>query len=373
MNPFKYGSIVAGEYFFDRKEECSRIVKTLSGGNNIVLIAPRRYGKSSLVFKAINELENNGFTCIYYDFMPVYSKENFVETYAKAILKKQKNTQKILKSFIKWVTNIRPSLSFNQDGSPEISLTFLENSISEKTLEDVIELPEKLAANNNRYIVVIDEFQEINKLNGENFEKLLRSKIQLQKNVNYLFLGSRTHLLNDMFSNKNRPFYNSAMLMQINKLPEDETIAFLKDRFSLSNLNISKEDAAFIIEQASGIPYYIQLLAAEVWQTVIDDLKTINKDIIKQAAYRIVEIKQDYYLELFDKFSKYQKKLLKALTKNGHEIFSKEYTEIFRLSATSTTQKAVSGLIDTGIVDKEGNEYFINDPFFIQFLLRYTA
>ena len=47
MNPFKYGKIVEGEYFYDREDELLRIKSTLSGGNNLVLYAPRRYGKSS--------------------------------------------------------------------------------------------------------------------------------------------------------------------------------------------------------------------------------------------------------------------------------------------------------------------------------------
>jgi AAA+ ATPase superfamily predicted ATPase len=72
MNPFSYGTIVRGDYFYDRKEECDRIVTTLTNGNNLVLFAPRRYGKTSLVFRAIEELEKQGVTCIYFDFLPVF-------------------------------------------------------------------------------------------------------------------------------------------------------------------------------------------------------------------------------------------------------------------------------------------------------------
>lgn len=61
MNPFKYGQIVEGEYFYDRKDELARIKSTLANGNNIALYAPRRYGKSSLVNKVLKELHNEGF------------------------------------------------------------------------------------------------------------------------------------------------------------------------------------------------------------------------------------------------------------------------------------------------------------------------
>ena len=98
MNPFSYGSIVRGPYFYDRVPECKRIVSTLSGGNNLVLFAPRRYGKTSLVFRAIEELEKMDYICIYFDFMPVYSRESFIEAYSKAILAKQSNLQRAVKS-----------------------------------------------------------------------------------------------------------------------------------------------------------------------------------------------------------------------------------------------------------------------------------
>src|SRR5271157_3227078 len=98
MNPFSYGTIVRGPYFFDRIVECERVVSTLAGGNNLVLLAPRRYGKTSLVFRAMEELERMGYHCIYFDLMPVYSRESFIVSYSKAILAKQSNLQRAVKS-----------------------------------------------------------------------------------------------------------------------------------------------------------------------------------------------------------------------------------------------------------------------------------
>jgi len=372
MNPFSYGTIVKGQYFYDRHEECRRIVTTLEGGNNLVLFAPRRFGKTSLVFRAIEEMEKSGYVCIYFDFMPVYSRESFIESYSKAIISKQNNLQKAVKKIAAWISGIRPKIEFDQFGKPEFSIDFTDNKVSEKTLEDILDLPDRLASEAKRYIIVFDEFQEINKLNGENFERLLRSKIQQQEHVNYLFLGSRTHLLNDMFNNKGRAFYNAAMLMQIESLPKNETIEFLKNRFALSDIIINETVSLYLIEQAGNIPYYIQLLAAEVWQNVISLHQEINTEIIASCAERIVDLKNDYYFELYDRQSAYQKKLMKSLLVSGENVFSTDYTRRFRLSATSTTQKALLGLVENGIVEKVEGIYFIADPFFKRFLSRYS-
>ncbi len=373
MNPFVYGTVVKGPNFFDRKDELERIVETLSGGNNLVLYAPRRYGKTSLVIKAMESLTSLGFLCIYFDFMSVYSRESFIEVYTKAILSKQGNIERSFEVASKFIKSIRPKLSFDQNGLPEISIDFTEHKISDKTIDAVIDLPEKLSGKKKRYILIMDEFQDISKLNGENFEKLLRSKIQHHANVNYIFLGSKTHLLSDMFANKSRAFYNSAFTINLSALPVKETINFLIDRFSLNNITLDEETASYLIEQAGNIPYYIQFLASEVWQYIINQKQIVDKEIINVCSNKILDLKSDYYLELFDRQTAYQKKLLKALAISNTNIFSADYAKRFRLSAQSTTQKALTGLINNGVIEKNLNEYSFDDPFFKQFILRYIA
>jgi len=373
LNPFRYGTVVKEPYFFNRQEDQQRIVDTLKGGNNLVLYAPRRYGKTSLVMKAIDSLEKLGYRCIYFDFMTVYSIESFIKTFSKAILTKQSNWKRALQSFSEFVKNVKPTLTFDEKGSPEFSIEFTESSISDNTLDTIIDLPENLAHSKHPFIVIMDEFQDIQKLNGEYFENILRSKIQHDQNTNYLFLGSRIHLLKDMFTNKNRPFYNSATTMSIDVLPQNETVEFLIDRFSQSNMILDKKTARYLIEKAGKIPYYIQLLASEIWQYTVNAQNRINKEVIEICANKILDLKNDFYFELFDNHTAYQKKLLKALAINGQHVFSRDYARKFRLSAPSTTQKAITGLIDSGLIEKQADEYTFSDPFFRWFILRLPA
>lgn len=372
MNPFSYGTIVRGEHFYDRKEECERLVSTLSNGNNVVLFAPRRYGKTSLVFRVIEQLEKQGFSCIYFDFLPVYSLETFVDQYIRAIEKNQTNLQKLVQSISMLVKNIRPKLTFDSLGNPELGIELAETTVSVDTAAQVLDLPEKMAQSGKKTIVIFDEFQDITKLKKYSFENLLRSKIQQQQHVNYLFLGSRTHLLNDMFTNKNRAFYNSASQLQLGPLPQEDTIAFLQTKFADSGIEIDTNTALFLIHQSGDIPYYIQLLAAEIWQYMINSQSRVTEEIISFCATRIIELKQDYYYELFDRQSIMQKQLLKALVVSGENVFSAEFAKRFRLTTQSTIQKAILVLMDSGIIDKAENAYFISDPFFKRFIQNYA-
>ena len=371
MNPFSYSSIAKANHFYDRQEECARLVETLSGGNNIVLYAPRRFGKTSLAFRVIEQLEQMGFVCIYFDFMPVFSPESFVRLYTKALSAKQSNLNKFAQVFTSIIKNIRPLFTFNQDGTPEFSIDFANTKVDETIVSQLLDIPEKLAGKNKRVIVFFDEFQEVEKLKDIHFESLLRSKIQHQQNVNYLFFGSKTHLLKQMFNDKNKAFYHSASQMTIGTLPQPDTIAFLQRGFASSNISIAEDMARYLIAVAEDIPYYIQLLASEVWQDTVNNQSIITKEMIDESARKVLALKSDYYMELFENQSKSRKQLLKALTIERKNIFSVEYIQRHRLPAAATLQRAVKEMINAGIIEKTNNEYFITDPFFKIFIAQY--
>ncbi|MDR2384597.1 MAG: ATP-binding protein [Tannerella sp.] len=367
MNPFSYGAVVKGENFYDREEDCKRIVETLAGGNNIVLYAPRRFGKTSLVFRAIEQLEKQDFICVYFDFMPVFSPESFVRLYAKALAAKQSNLQKFANTFVSLVKSIRPVLGFGQEGTPEFSIDFAGSTVDETVVSQLLDLPEMIAKNSKRVLVFFDEFQEVEKLKDIHFEGLLRSKIQQQQGVNYLFFGSKTHIMQAMFNDKKRAFYQAASQMTISHLPEKDTIAFLQQNFSKKGIHLDENTVRHIISVTANVPHYIQLLAAEIWQYA-ESNTCVTPEIVNTSISRVLALKNDYYMELFDRQSKSKKQLLLALCTGGKNIFSGAYIRANNLPGSATLQRAVNGLTHDGIIDKTGNEYFISDPFFQLFL-----
>jgi AAA+ ATPase superfamily predicted ATPase len=369
MNPFSYGTIVRGNHFYDRKKECAHLVETLSGGNNVVLYAPRRFGKTSLVFKVIEQLEAQGIICIYFDFMPVFSPESFVRLYANALSAKQSNVQKFAQVFSKIIKTVRPVIRFDAQGSPEFFIDFATAEVDETMVSRLLDLPETLAGK-KRVVVCFDEFQEAAQLNGIHFEDLLRSKIQQQTKTNYLFFGSKTHLLKEMFNNNKRAFYNAASQMSLGTLPQKDTIAYLQKNFAASSVSLSTATAKYIISVASDIPHYIQLLAAEIWQYTVNSCHTVTKKIVDDCAAQVLTLKSDYYMELFGRQSQSRKQLLMALTKSGKNIFSTAYIGTHRLPSAATLQRAVKGLIQDGTIEKNKEEYFIADPFFKLFIIK---
>jgi len=394
MNPFKYGGVVSGEFFYNRVDDVKRIKADIQNGNNLIIYAPRRYGKTSLIIKILSELENESINTIYIDFFNVIDQKKFLEIYSIKVLQKQKlSVEKAMTQFRSFVRNLVPSVTFDKDGNPSFQINFQENIGAEKSFEDVVNLPEKMSVG-KKWVVVFDEFQEINRLNGDNFEKQLRAVIQFHKNVSYVFMGSKTHLLLNMFRDKSRAFYNVGKIIKVEKIPEDETIKFLTERFADFNLTLTKDSAEYIINVSENIPYYIQFIAAEAWQTKvavehppiedsygkadhpgwINEKTKIEKKDIDTAVNRLIDAQSDYYLELYSNLSSYQKKVLFAISESGSNIFSKEYTAKYGLSSGSSTQRAVQKIVDLAIVEKSGEEYLFSDPFFKKYIqLRFKA
>ncbi len=373
-SPFRFGSIVSGDYFYNREDALVRIKNTLVSGNNITLYAPRRYGKSSLVHKALGELEKQGYICVYVDMMAVYSRETFVQSYAKAIAKQHSHRLKdFVQTVSKWVRGIVPALSFDAFGQPSFSLSWVQGTDKQTTLEDIINLPATLSSAKQKWIVAFDEFQEITKLNGDNFENILRACIQKHEHVSYVFLGSQTHILKDMFNNKGRAFYQSSVSMTLPKISREKSVAFLLEKFNGSGLILSEDLAKHIVDTAEGLVYYIQFVAFELWQMhkIIQE-DTITKDSIEQAIDNVLRMKADYYWELWGKQTPYRRKVLEALFYAPTEIYSAETARTFALNSANT-QSAFKYLLNDSVVEKIDNTYVFSDPFLKLFIKKYIV
>jgi predicted transcriptional regulator len=133
---------------------------------------------------------------------------------------------------------------------------------------------------------------------------------------------------------------------------------------------MDEDTAKYLIEVTADIPHYIQLLASEVWQNTVNSQTVVTKKIVDECTEQLLALKYDYYLELYEHRSQNQKQLLRALTMEGKNIFSADYIKKHRLSSASTLQRSVQELVNNGIIEKKGDEYFFADPFLKLFVMK---
>jgi len=367
-NPFRYGTVVDDPYFINRVKEMDEVRQALLSGQNLIIYSPRRYGKTSLIKKVLRQLTSEGHNCIYIDFFRIHSREKFIEEYGKAVFKNFSSWEKTLKKVSSLVKTIRPVASLNEQGLPEFGINFSRENLLQ-AIEEVINLPDKLS-DGKRWIIVLDEFQEIDRLNGENFEKDLRSAYQFHKNISYVFLGSRKHLLTNMFTRKNRAFYNFGRLYKLEKIPADELILYLKAGFEKSGHNADPAVLNEVISFTENIPFYVQMLASILWDLANSRSEAISGSLLNEAINITLWHQADYYITIMQELTAYQQKVISALARENTGIFTNAYATRYYLAANSSTQRALDALMEKDLIDKRDNTYYFDDPFLRMWLLK---
>lgn len=368
-NPFEYGGAVSGNAFYDREEIKRDILNVIDGGNNALLYGPRRYGKSSLVAQLFEDLRPRGIPCALIDMMEVRSVDAFVRCYAQAVYRSLAPSAGAFRRVAGAFRSLRPSLTVNEAGKPELSVAFAARTATDAELCEVFDLPEKLSAGRPA-VVAIDEFQEVSRLMpGHAFERMMRSRIQRHKNVSYVFLGSRKHMLRRMFTSRREPFYNSAETFLLEKPPRGESVQFLQRRFKSVGIRLPTAQAERIVDLADNIPYYLQALASWVFSEVAGQPSKVVTDAAIAGAYtRMYRSKIDLFETMLSGFSATQCALLMALAREPVGRFDEAYRVRHLLGGSSTVNTALKQLLESGDVDMVGQRNVVSDPLFAAYL-----
>ena len=370
-NPFKFGSAVTGDQYYDRTIDGDKLYSIIAGGSsNVVLYAPRRYGKTSLVKKVIEKWADDGFTCLYFDMMKIDSIESFCEKYASAVYVAESATDKIIRLIGSCLSGLRPKFTVDESGKPTVELDFTARRFSGDDLENILDLPEKVAGGKRTFVIIFDEFQEIASWSGGiPLEGVFRGCIQHHDSVRYVFLGSKTHMLQRMFSDHARPFYNSARILHLDKPPVEESRRFVADRFASVEITIGKETIDKVLELSQNIPYYVQALSSEIYETVLarGGKKVVPEDV-DIAVMSLVDMKREQYEIILEELSGAQRRLLSALAISPTDCFDEAYRQRFGLGQSSTVHGALLKLMAKGYCERLNAVYFVGDPFFAKYL-----
>jgi len=369
-NPFVYGKEVRGYQFYDRRESCEELHGYLKDGStNVVLYAPRRYGKTSLVIRVLERLKTDGMDALLFDVSKVPTVEKFCEAYVSAVYAVYGGLPEIANKITRYLLHLHPTFVASVKG---VSLRLdYGGRMNEQTLSDVLELPERLAAEAGRPLAVaFDEFQDIAFLSTTmRMEACFRSVIQSHQKVRYVFLGSKTHLMKRMFGTATRPFYRSAFNMKIGKPPREESAEFVASRFADAGLSLSTEALERILDVSENIPYYVQAVSGQVFAQTSGGRKAgIEVKDVEAAFLRLVDAGADFYAEIVRNLPPSQSALIEALAEEPTGRFDDSYRQRHNLPSLSTVHSAAKGLVERGLVESDARGYAVGDPVFIRYL-----
>ena len=340
------------------------IRNVLAGGNNVLLYGPRRYGKSSLIGELLSGIRAEGGICAELNMMDVASLDDFIVQFSRVVYRELAPVSGALNLVSGFFRRMSPSVGLDNEGKPELRLTFASGRATLENLRDVLQLPEKLCGGKRRIVMAIDEFQEVAGLGlGAQFERTMRSVIEKQQCVSYVFLGSKTHILERMFSQKSRPFYNSAQKFLLPRPPADESAAFLVDRFASVGLKLNGRLAEEMVRKVDNVPYYLQALGSWTFNAVTGrespEVEACDVDEGFESLYAAERILLE---DTFRAHAETQRLLMRALAVEPTSRFDADYRLRNGLVSTSTVNTALRRLVADSTIEKTALGYVLSDP-----------
>lgn len=363
--PFVYGTAVFGENFTDRKTETKRLKMNFESGVNTVLISPRRTGKTSLVYHAVEQIEDSSVKLVMMDIYDCRDEYEFYERFASTLIKsmatKVEQALELAKSFL---SRLQPKIALSTDPTQAFSVSFGIGPKTE-TPEEILNLPEQIAEKRNVHIVVcIDEFQQVGEFpNSLSFQKKARGIWQLQKNASYCLFGSKKHMMDKLFQDKSMPFYHFGDLVVLEPIAKREWVSFIIERFSTRNMRISASLAGLICDKVQLYSSYVQQLA---WNVMIEaENNKVTKRDVENGFEMLIRQTSSLFMRQIANLTAYQMNYLKAIEAGVHTGFgSAAILEEYRLGSKSNVSRIETVLLEKELIEKRQDGVHFADPVF---------
>lgn len=368
MNPFITSGYVSSEYFCNRESESKRLSSAIKNNSNLTILSIRRIGKTGLIKHVFNSLEIKKFDTIYVDISSSNSLSDFIRLFSQSILRKfQTKPAKFFKELGVLLKNLRPVVKFDQmTGEPEVSITLSGTNDFEDSIESIFDYIGK-QSQSNRICIAIDEFQQITAYPEKNIEALLRSHIQQVPLASFIFSGSKNQIMQNIFFNSKRPFYQSSELMSLKKIEKDAYADFICEKFESNGMTVDDKSVNFILDWTRVHTYYVQFFCYKLFSL---DLSKITLDSVIKQSDSILDENESIYLSYKNILSEIQWNLLKAIAKEGNvaEPTAGNFLQKYSLGSASSVSFTIKKLLEMEMVYEESNNFYVYDVFFSRWL-----
>jgi hypothetical protein len=372
-NPFRYGALALDEAFTDRESEIAELEADVRNGQDVVIFAPRRYGKSSLVWRASQELARKKVLVAQVDLMTAPNPAMFAEKLARTIhddiaspLLRAKERLRVFGDL-----KVTPSITVDpQTGAPSFAFDVGQRREDiDATIERLLELPGELAAGRKRQVLlVLDEFQEVVEIDPR-LPKLMRAVFQRQPEVAHVYLGSKRHMMQRIFNDENEPFWRSAKQVELGVIAPELFAGYIRRQFERTDRYIAPEAVEAILETTGGHPYATQELCYFAWQETAAD-EHAQAEHVDAALTKVLRSEHAHFSLLWERASGVQRVLLTELAREPGRPLTGDYRRRHNLPAPSTVQRAVEALEREELVARNHGSVRIVEPFLAAWLLR---
>ena len=348
--PFPYETYAEDKTFYGRDEEIQKIKTFASNHSNLVLFSKRRMGKSSLIKEVFRKEKDTIF--IYCDIYDIASERDFANILLSGLSNSLKGDIKsVAKKLGTLFKRVVPEFSINPQ-SGAISIKPATKALDfDEILEEFFSSIYKLSEDNN-IVIAIDEFQQVSTIANAKIDAKLRKYMQENKNISYVFLGSKRHMLNNLFE-YGSPLFEMATPFLLMPLKVEDIYSY-----SSKYLKISIDTVKYMYELADAETRLMQHICNILY--LVHEKTEIDKEHVDEALVEILNSKSHSFKVIFDTFSQQQKKAFKAIARGKRNVYSKDTLDSFDISKP-TMKGSLEQLFKREIIDKEDDVWFIPD------------
>lgn len=366
INPFLTAGYAGPKYFCDRIQETQDITDMLVNENNLALISPRRIGKTELITHVFNQPRiKEEYYCFLIDIYSTTSLRDFVNVFGKAVVDVLRSRgRKAWELFVNAMSSLRTEISFDINGNPVWGMGLGAINNPEVTLDEIFRY---LSMADKPCLVAIDEFQQITKYSdGANVEATLRTYIQRCTNAHFVFSGSQRSMMGEIFLSPSRPFYQSVTIMNLQPIPYDKYLEFVKDKFEMEGKRIDETVVADLYERFDAVTSYMHRVLNVLFAKTSKG-EWCGKEEIDEAVGYILRLSSDTYESLFYQMPEKQRNVFMAIAKEGKAqgVTSGAFVKKYRLPSPSSVSSAIKGLLEKEFITVDKNVYTVYDQFFV--------
>jgi hypothetical protein len=367
---FVYGVAVSDYNFIGRERETKRLLDNFKGGINVILMSPRRLGKTSLVKHVCNKLDNKGIITIYLDIFGCKSEYDFYNKLTAEVLKQTASKSELwFEEAKEFLYRLTPKIAFSPEPNSDFSIS-LGITPKTHTPEEVLQMAETIAIKRKKRIVIcIDEFQQIGEMaNSKQIQARLRTVWQHQKHVSYCLFGSKHHLMSSIFLHRSMPFFQFGDTISLNKIATENWVEYIVSHFADGKRTISRELAEEICKFTENYSAYVQQLAWLVF-TLKEEGETVTENDVKQAENDLLATNDILFMQMIEPLSEFQLNFLRAIIAGVRKDFGlSEVRKEYNLGSYSNITRLKTALLERDLIEKQETEWVITDPIFAKWL-----
>ena len=364
-SPFQFGTLATDRNFIDRVEDRALLKQLMKSHINTMLVSPRRWGKSSLVRKAMDELcsESPEVRVCYIDAFSISSETEFYRVFASQVIAcTATKVERWISDAKRFLNGVVPQVVIN-DQITDFMAFDIRYVPQEQDKMSILQLPEVIAREKGiKIIVCIDEFQQLAELSEyKDLEGKMRSAWQLQQNVTYCLYGSKRNMMLNIFNNSNSPFYRFGQVIFMQKIAKEHWVPFILSSFEKTGKRISESFASRICDVVECHSWYLQQLCYFIWSFTVSE---VTEEVFSLGLKQVLNINTPMFQNDTENLSSTQIEMLKAIADGEQHFSSQAVKQVYDLGNPNTIVKNKKTLQNKDVIEKQKADFVFVDPIY---------